>query len=284
MRLFVFGLGYSVQHFIEHHAARFTVISGTVRTAEKQQALRGSRSTPLLFGPDHADPAIAGHIAKADMLLVSVPPGTSGDPVLGAFGPQIAASGLRRIVYLSTIGVYADHGGGWIDESAAMSGDGRRRQRIDAEAAWLTLPGGRTTSLRLAGIYGPGRNALQNLKAGTARRIVKPGQVFNRIHVEDIARAIDAALAFDDAGVWNVCDDEPGPPQDVIAYAAELMGIAPPPELDFAEAEMRPMARSFYATNNRVSNLRLKRELRVELAFPTYRDGLTALWRAGQGR
>jgi nucleoside-diphosphate-sugar epimerase len=255
-----------------------------VRTADKRDALRGLRCTPLLFGGDHADPAIAEYIATADMLLVSVPPGPSGDPVLAAFGAQIAASGLKRIVYLSTIGVYADHGGDWIDETAAMSGDGRRRQRIDAEAAWLALPGARTTSLRLAGIYGPGRNALQNLRAGTARRIVKPGQVFNRIHVEDIARAIDAAFAIDRAGIWNVCDDEPGPPQDVIAYAANLMGITPPPELAFDDAEMSPMARSFYATNNRVSNIRLKQELGVELAFPTYRDGLAALWRDGEGR
>ena len=284
MRLFVFGLGYSVLHFIERHATRFTTISGTVRTAEKQQALRSSRCAPLLFGPDHADPEIANHIAEADALLVSVPPGPSGDPVLAAFGAQIAASGLQRIVYLSTIGVYADHGGDWIDENAAMSGDGRRRLRIDAEAAWLALPGNRVTSLRLAGIYGPGRNALRNLQAGTARRIVKPGQVFNRIHVEDIARAIDAAFASERAGIWNVCDDEPGPPQDVIAHAATLMGVAPPAEIAFDEAEMSPMARSFYATNNRVSNAALKRDLGVALAYPTYRDGLAALWQADEGR
>lgn len=284
MRLFVFGLGYSVLHFMEHHAQRFTAISGTVRTAEKLAALRGSRCTPLLFGGDHADPVIEQHLATADMLLISVPPGPSGDPVLATYGAQITASDVKRIVYLSTIGVYADHGGDWIDESAAMSGDGRRRQRIDAEAKWLAVPDARTTSLRLAGIYGPGRNALLNLKAGTARRIVKPGQVFNRIHVEDIARAIAAAFAADKAGVWNVCDDEPGPPQDVTAYAATLMGIAAPAEVAFENAEMSPMARSFYATNNRVSNIRLKQELTVELAYPTYRDGLTALWRDGEGR
>ncbi|MDB5617535.1 SDR family oxidoreductase [Tardiphaga sp.] len=284
MRLFVFGLGYSVRRFIDHHAERFTAISGTVRTAEKQHALRGSRCMPLLFGADHSDPAIAEHIARADLLLVSVPPGASGDPVLAAFDAQIAASGVRRIVYLSTIGVYADHGGNWIDESAAMSGDGRRKQRIDAEAAWLAAPGKRTSVLRLAGIYGPGRNALRNLRAGTARRIVKPDQVFNRIHVEDVARAIDKAFAFDRAGIWNVCDDEPGPPQDVIAYAATLMGMSAPPEQSFDDTEMSPMARSFYATSNRVSNARMKREMGIELAFPNYRDGLTALWQSGEGK
>jgi nucleoside-diphosphate-sugar epimerase len=273
-----------VRHFVDRYAARFASISGTVRTAEKRDALQGFRFTPLLFGGDHADPAIAEHIASADVLLVSVPPGTSGDPVLGVFGPQIAASRLKRIVYLSTIGVYADHGGRWIDEGATISGDGRRRQRIDAEAAWLAVPGQRTTSLRLAGIYGPGRNALLNLKAGIARRIVKPGQIFNRIHVEDIARAIEAAFAFDRAGIWNVCDDEPGPPQDVIAYAATLMGVAPPAEIAFDEAEMSPMARSFYATNHRVSNAALKQTLGVTLRYPTYRDGLRALWEAGEGR
>ena len=283
MRLFVFGLGYSAQHFIDRYAERFKAIAGTVRTPENQQALQGSRCTALRFGPDQSDPQIAKQIATADVLLVSVPPGAAGDPALAAFGPQIAASGLKRIVYLSSIGVYADHRGHWIDETATMSGEGRRRLRIDAEAAWLAVPGQRTSVLRIAGIYGPGRNALRNLKAGTARRIVKPGQVFNRIHVEDIARTIDAALDCERVGIWNVCDDEPGPPQDVIAYAAKLMGIALPPDIPFAEAEMSPMARSFYATSNRVSNARWKGELGIRLAYPTYRDGLTTLWLGGEG-
>ncbi|WP_320109695.1 NAD-dependent epimerase/dehydratase family protein [Rhodopseudomonas sp. P2A-2r] len=218
------------------------------------------------------------------MLLVSVPPGPNGDPVLAAFGSQIAASRIRRIVYLSTIGVYADHGGGWIDETAALSGDGRRRMRIDAEAQWRATAGERATMLRLAGIYGPGRNALINLGAGTARRVVKPGQVFNRIHVDDIAAAVAAAFAHPKAGIWNVCDDEPAPPQEVITYAATLMGIAPPPEVAFEDAEMSAMARSFYATSNRCTNARLKQDLGVALAYPTYREGLGALWRGGEGQ
>ena len=284
MRLLIFGLGYSAQRFIDRHAGDFTHITATVRTVDKKHAAKRANLQTMVFGPDGSDPSLEARIAEADMLLVSVPPGPAGDPVLAAFGPQIAASAIRRIVCLSTIGVYADHAGGWIDESAAVSGDGRRQLRSDAEAAWLAVPGDRTTILRLAGIYGPGRNALANLRAGTARRIVKPGQVFNRIHVDDIATSIAAALGHPTAGIWNVCDDEPAPPQDVIAFAASLMGIAPPPEQAFADAQMSPMARSFYATSNRCANARLKRELGVDLAFPTYREGLTALWQAGEGK
>jgi nucleoside-diphosphate-sugar epimerase len=280
----VFGLGYSAQRFIDRHAGDLSHITATVRSAEKQQARQGANLELLLFGGDGSDPAIAARIAEADMLLVSVPPGPAGDPVLAAFGPQIAASKIRRIVYLSTIGVYADHGGGWIDETAALSGDGRRRMRIDAEAQWRATAGDRATMLRLAGIYGPGRNALINLRAGTARRVVKPGQVFNRIHVDDIAASIAAAFAHRKAGIWNVCDDEPAPPQNVIAFAATLMGIAPPPEVAFEDAELSAMARSFYATSNRCTNAQLKQDLGVALAYPTYREGLAALWRGGEGQ
>jgi hypothetical protein len=284
VRLLVFGLGYSARRFVDLHNGGFSHIAATVRSADKKSALQGMGLEPMLFGPEECDPAVRSRLSNADMLLVSTPPGAAGDPVLATFGAQIAASQIRRIVYLSTIGVYADHAGGWIDETAAMSGDGRRKLRIDAETAWLAAAGERTSVLRLAGIYGSGRNALLNLKAGTARRIVKPGQVFNRIHVDDIAQSIARAFAHDRAGVWNVCDDEPGPPQDVIAFAASLMGVAPPPEQPFEDAEMSPMARSFYATSNRVSNARLKDELGVKLAFPTYRDGIAALWQAGEGK
>ncbi|MET0219203.1 MAG: NAD-dependent epimerase/dehydratase family protein [Tardiphaga sp.] len=269
MRLFVFGLGYSASHFIAGHGARFSAIAGTARTPQP-----GAAVETLAFGPDHVDPAIAAHLARADVLLVSVPPDADGDPVLRAFGPQIAASGIRRVVYLSTVGVYGDHGGGWIDETAELAGSGRRRHRIDAEAAWLA---GGATSLRLAGIYGPGRNALVNLRAGRAHRIVKPGQVFNRIHVDDIAAAIARAIDHAGTGAWNVCDDEPAPPQDVVTFAASLMGVTPPPEQDFATAQMSAMARSFYASNNRICNARMKSELGVVPLFPTYREGLTSL-------
>jgi nucleoside-diphosphate-sugar epimerase len=279
VRLFVFGLGYSANRFLAPHSGQFTGIAGTVRTAGKSAALApaGDIET-FVFNPEVTDPGIADRLADADLLLVSIPPGADGDPVLQAFGARIAASGIQRIVYLSSVGVYGDHQGAWIDETAAVHGEGRRKARIDAEAGWRALAGDRTTILRIAGIYGPGRNALENLKAGKAHRIVKPGQVFNRIHVDDIATAIAAAFDYAKTGIWNLCDDEPAPPQDVVTFAASLMGIVPPPEQDFDNAEMSPMARSFYASSNRISNARLKRELGVELAFPTYREGLTALW------
>ncbi|KZD21012.1 NAD-dependent epimerase/dehydratase family protein [Tardiphaga robiniae] len=279
MRLFVFGLGYSANRFIAQHGGQFTGIAGTIRTAGKSAALARARDIEtLVFNPDVADPRIADRLANADALLVSIPPGADGDPVLHAFGARIAASGIRRIVYLSSVGVYGDHQGAWIDETAPVFGEGRRKARIDAEAGWRAVAGDRTTILRIAGIYGPGRNALENLKAGKAHRIVKPGQVFNRIHLDDIATAIAAAFNYAKTGIWNLCDDEPAPPQDVVTFAASLMGIAPPPEQNFDDAEMSPMARSFYASSNRISNARLKRELGVELAFQTYREGLTALW------
>ena len=278
VRLFVFGLGYSASRFIAQHGGQFTGIAGTVRTAGQMATLAQSPAVEtLVFNPGAADSRITDHLANADLLLVSVPPGADGDPVLQAFGARIATS-VRRIVYLSSVGVYGDHQGAWIDETAPVHGEGRRKARIDAEDAWRAIAGNRTTILRIAGIYGPGRNALENLKAGKAHRIVKPGQVFNRIHADDITAAIAAAFEHPQTGIWNLCDDEPAPPQDVVTFAASLMGMTPPPEQNFDDAEMSPMARSFYASNNRISNARLKRELGVKLAFPTYREGLTALW------
>ena len=203
--------------------------------------------------------------------------------MLRAFGARIAGVGhIGKIVYLSTVGVYGDHGGAWIDEATpCRPANGRSRVRLAAEQDWRALgaaSGKAVHVLRLAGIYGPGQNALVNLRAGTARRIVKPGQVFTRIHVADIARTIAACFGSDHAGgVWNVSDDEPAPPQDVVAYAAALLGIAPPPEVDFDSANLSPMARSFYGECKRVSNRALKQELGVSLAYPTYREALRAL-------
>lgn len=281
MRLFILGLGYSARHFIRRFGGSFSHIAGTVRHPAQQDELAGIELHPF-SGSDPAREAVEW-VRAADVLLISIPPGSTGDPAIAAFGDVLAA-GRRKIVYLSTIGVYGDHGGGWVDESTPPQAMFERtRMRIAAEQAWTNAARGDAAILRLAGIYGPGRNALATLRAGTARRIIKPGQVFNRIHVDDIASAIMAAVHHD-GGTWNVCDDEPAPPQDVIAYAAELMGVAPPPEEAFATAEMSAMARSFYASSARVSNARLKRELDVTLACPTYRHGLDALWRAGEGR
>ena len=283
MRLFILGFGYSARHFVRRFGGAFSHIAGTVRDPAKRDDLAGIEVHP--FSGSHPTRETAERICDADVLLVSVPPGSGGDPAIAAFADVLAAGRQRKIIYLSTIGVYGDHAGSWVDEStppqAALD---RTRMRLAAEQAWTDMGRGDVAILRLAGIYGPGRNALVTLRTGTARRIIKPGQVFNRIHTDDIASAIMAAVHHQGSGTWNVCDDEPAPPQDVIAYAAELMGVAPPPEEAFETAEMSAMARSFYASSARVSNAKSKRELGVTLAHPTYRHGLDALWRAGEGR
>ena len=287
MNLFVFGLGYCAQDFIARHGAKFETVAGTLRSPERAERIAGARA--FVFDRDEADPGIPEALAKGDVLIVSIPPDASVDPVLAKFGRMLAK--LERpltIVYLSTLGVYGDRGGEWVDETRLPAPRSERSQaRLRAEKAWLTLArDGRKTIhiLRLAGIYGPRRNALVALKDGTARRIVKKDQVFNRIHVADISTAIAAAIAYDGGEIWNVADDEPAPPQDVIAYAAKLMKIAPPPEQAFETAELSPLARSFYEENKRASNRKLKEKLGVALAYPTYREGLKALWKAGEGR
>jgi nucleoside-diphosphate-sugar epimerase len=289
MNLVIFGLGYTSQHFAQEHGATFSSITATVRSPERAQALTQPGLDVLAFSNEGADPRIEAALADCDVVLLSIPPEARGDPVLLRFAQQIAAAPrLRSIVYLSTVGVYGDHGGAVIDESAACHpSNDRSRWRLAAENAWIDFgeaTGKAVHVLRLAGIYGPGQNALVNLKAGTARRIVKPGQVFNRIHVADIGRAIAAAFAAKAGGVWNVSDDEPAPPQDVVAYAAKLLGVEPPPEVSFDEANLSPMARSFYAECKRVSNAAMKTKLGVQLAYPTYREALDALYAAGDGR
>ena len=225
----------------------------------------------------------------ADAALVSVPPAEEGDPVLAQFSDAIAgAPHLQSIVYLSTVGIYGDHGGGWVDETTpAAPVSERSRERLAAEQAWEALgsrAGKAVAIFRLSGIYGPSRNALVQMARGTARRIDRPGQAFKRIYVADIAKATDAAFTRHAAGVFNITDDEATPPGEPIAFAADLLGLAPPPEIPFAEAAkaMSPMARSFYAESKRVRNEKMKRELGVRLRYPTYREGLRALCGAGE--
>jgi nucleoside-diphosphate-sugar epimerase len=290
MKLFAFGLGYSALHFLNRYGDLFDDVAGTVRSPDKAIVAGSVPIKTLVFNTDVSDPAIADHLKTSDALLISIPPGTSADPVLAHFGRLLA--GLRRplrIIYLSTIGVYGDRQGDWVDEDRLPTpASPRSTARLQAEKAWSAVAKDADKSvhiLRLAGIYGPERNALANLKAGKAKRIVKKDQVFNRIHVEDVALSIANALMHDGKNqVWNVSDDEPAPPQDVVTFAAELMGITPPPEQDVEEADLTPMAKSFYAENKRASNRKLKQELGVSLTFPTYRDGLRALWEAGEGR
>jgi nucleoside-diphosphate-sugar epimerase len=289
VNLFVFGLGFSAGYFAARRGARGDHVAGTVRTREKAQTLSARGIAAHVFGPDGRDGAIDAALKDCEALLISVPPGTSGDPVLAAYGPRIAAaSHLRWIGYLSTIGVYGDHGGAWVDErTPATPTNARSIERAEAERAWLSFGAQNTIAVqvfRLAGIYGPGRNQLAQLANGTARRIVKPGQVFNRIHVEDIARVLDASLTHPRAGaIYNVTDNEPAPAQDVVAHAAKLCGVTPPPEISLDDANLTAMGRSFYAENKRVRNDLLRTELGVTLAYPTYREGLAALRALGEG-
>jgi nucleoside-diphosphate-sugar epimerase len=287
--LICFGLGYCAEHFIGSYGDNFERIIGTVRGAERAALLNarfGGRFRAWWpFDGSSPTPQVKDAIGEADLVLVSIPQSKTGDPVLNAFGDALAkASKLRSIVYLSTVGVYGDQRGAWVDEETPPQPDSERGQeRLAAERAWQDF-GARTgvpvAILRLAGIYGPGRNAFEQIARGEARRIVKPGQVFNRIHVADIAQAIDAAFAAQAAGIFNVADDEPSPPGDPIAFAAALLGREPPPEIAFAEAapSLSPMALSFWQDCRRVRNDKLKRELGVTLRYPTYREGLRALF------
>lgn len=289
MNLFIFGLGFSGRTIAERRLARGDTVTGTVRSHDKAQALSAAGIPARVFGPDGRDNAIDAGVAGSEALLISVPPGTGGDPVLAAYARQIAAApNLRWIGYLSTIGVYGDHGGAWVDEQTpATPTNARSIERAAAEQAWLAFGAANNIAVqifRLAGIYGPGQSQLVQLARGTARRIVKPGQVFNRIHVEDIARAVDASLDRPRAGaIYNVTDNEPAPPQDVVTFAASLCGVAPPREISLDDAGLTAMGRSFYAESKRVRNDLLRNELGVTLAYPTYREGLTALRAAGEG-
>jgi len=280
-RLFCFGLGYSAQVLARRLASEGWAVAGTARQAEHAEALQRLGFACTLF--DRERPLAPGSLEGTSHLLVSVPPDPIGDPVLDAHGSDIAAlPGLRWLGYLSTTGVYGDRDGGWVDETSELRPSGERgRRRAAAERGWLALwrdAGVPVHIFRLAGIYGPGRNAFAALRAGTAKRIDKPGQYFSRIHVEDIASVLAASIAQPRPGaVYNVCDDLPAPPQEVVAVAAELLRVASPPLVSLDEAALSPMARSFYQDNKRVSNALIKRELGVRLRYPDYIAGLRAL-------
>jgi nucleoside-diphosphate-sugar epimerase len=282
MRLFCFGFGYSAEGLAHHLSARDIAIAGTRTTLpDEPLPLRGVQLAE--FQGDKASAEVRALLEGATHVLVSIPPDLEGDVVLRHFRDDLAAlPDLAWIGYLSTVGVYGDWHGEWVDETSPCRPVSERSLlRLKAERAWLefaTETDKRVELFRLSGIYGPGRSVIDNLKAGTARRIVKPGQVFNRMHVDDIARVLAAAI---DKGamhrIYNVSDDEPAPSQDVVAYAAELLGVPAPPEVPFAEAGLRGMAASFWAESKRVRNERIKRDLGVCLLYPTYREGLRAL-------
>ena len=280
-RLFCFGLGYTAHALACALASEGWRIAGTTRDPEKRARLVDAGLAVHLFdrGRPLDDPASA--LADTTHVLISIAPDEAGDPVLGHHLEDLRrCAALEWVGYLGTTGVYGDRAGAWVDETAAVAPTmARTRRRVAAEGHWLAsgLP---VHIFRLAGIYGPGpgRNALETVRAGTARRIVKPGQVFGRVHVDDIVQVLRASIARPNPGaIYNVADDEPAPPQDVITFACELLGVEAPPEVPYEQAELSPMAQSFYADSRRIDNARIKRELGVRLVYPTYRDGLRAI-------
>ncbi len=284
--LFCFGMGYSALELAGRLAPLGWTIGGTSMTPAGADRLKAQGFDAHVFDGVNKGPSLDARLSKATHVLLSAPPDASGDPILAHFEKALAAApNLAWIGYLSTIGVYGDHQGGWVDETTAVTpGSERSRRRVVAENAWMEFGqrAGKTVQVfRLAGIYGPGRSAIDNVLDGSARRIIKPDQVFNRIHVADIAGVLEAAIARPgQQTIFNVTDDEPAPPQDVIALAAELMGLPVPPGIKFEGATFSPMGRSFYSENKRVRNDRIKTELGAVLQYPTYREGLTALAKA----
>lgn len=280
--LFCFGLGYSALCLGHRVAALGWRVTGTCRSGEKAAALwRDTGFRVVLFDRERQVEKEA--LQAITHVLVSVPPNAQGDPVLTTHADDIAAMpGLSWLGYLSTTAVYGDRGGAWVDERADLRPTGERgRRRVAAEEAWLRLWRDRSVRvhiLRLAGIYGPGRNPFAALRAGSAKRIDKPGQVFSRIHVEDLASVLIASMARPRPGaVYNVCDDDPAPPEAVVAHAAGLLGMEPPPLVPLQAAALSAMARSFYDDNKRVSNRLIKSELGVRLRYPDFRAGLAAI-------
>jgi nucleoside-diphosphate-sugar epimerase len=272
--LFCFGFGFSAEALANKLDRKQWRITGTSRSEEGVNRIRAMGFDAMRFdGKEEVTLEAVTH------LVTSIPPYESGDPVLNRCTDEIArsAKNIRWAAYLSTTGVYGDRGGEWVDESSPLApSTPRGLRRLEAERAWASLLP--VHIFRLAGIYGPGRNALESIRDGTARRIVKPGQVFSRIHVDDIAGVLLASIAKPNPGAaYNVCDDEPCPPQDVIAYAATLLGVKPPPEIAFEDAKLSPMAASFYAESKRVSNAKIKEELGYRFRYPDYRAGLKAL-------
>ena len=288
-RLFCFGYGFSASALGTLLAPAGWSLAGTCRTSEGCTALAeaGVEAAPFSREAPLAD--AAGCLAGATHILLSIPPDDAGDAALDCHGADIAAlPGVEWIGYLSTTGVYGDTGGAWVDETAPTAPTGvRGRRRLAAEDGWLAFGarhGLATHVFRLAGIYGPRRNALAAVRRGAARRIAKPGQVFSRIHVADIAEVLAASIARPRPGaIYNVCDDEPAPGADVVAHACALLGVAPPPLVSLEDADLSPMARSFYADNRRVSNALIKDELGVALKFPDYWAGLASLLKEEAG-
>jgi nucleoside-diphosphate-sugar epimerase len=280
--LFCFGFGYTARELARQLPRGDWRITGTSRSEEGCDKIRAAGFDAVLF--DGETPMDASVLDGVTHVVQSVSPSRNGDPVLRLHGDDLAARAdqIAWLAYLSTTGVYGDRRGDWVDEASPLEpSTSRGEARLEAEAGWFgmreafDLP---VHVFRLAGIYGPGRNQIEGLRNGTAKRIVKPGQVFSRIHVEDIAGILRASMAYPNPGsAYNLCDDEPAPPQDVVKWAAELIGVEPPPEVAFEDAELSPMAKSFYSESKKVSNAKVKDELGYEFRYPTFREGLKAL-------
>lgn len=285
---FIFGAGFSGLETGRQIAASGASVAGTSRSEAKFGKLRQAGIEPFIFA-GQLDAPLTGRLSSVTHLLVSIGPDDGGDPLVPEQGPQLSAAmpNLKWIGYLSTVGVYGDHDGAWVDETTDCKPvSARSIERLKAEAAWQAFADIKNVPLavmRLSGIYGPGRNAFCNLADGTAKRIIKPGQVFNRIHVEDIASAVRFLAEHGLGGLFNVSDDEPAPPQDVVVFAADRMGVPPPPEIDYDSANLSPMARSFYGEVKRVSNAKLK-AAGYQFRHPDYRSAFDVLWRDGNWR
>jgi len=285
--LFCFGLGYSAEGLARSLRAEGWRVEGTCREPQRRAELEALGYAAHFFDREHPLADLSEILAEATYILLSIPPDAGGDAVADLHGSDIARlPHLRWLGYLSTTGVYGDRQGEWVDESSDLTPSGERGQRrVAAEEAWLDLwrnKGVPTHLFRLAGIYGPGRSALDTVRQGRAQRIDKPGQVFSRIHVADITQVLRASMAAPHPGTaYNVCDDDPAAPAEVIDFACRLLGVEPPPLVPFEKAQLSPMARSFYAESKRVDNRRIKDELGVELLYPSYRTGLTRLLEEG---
>ena len=286
MRLMIFGAGFSGLAISRELAGECAFAGGTTRSPERFSALQNAGLTPFIYKGGAPSDDLDAAKRETTHLVMSISPDAAGDPLLQAFaeGLRPAMPKLEWIGYLSTVGVYGDHGGEWVDEDTPCRPKSRRSiARLAAEDGWARLAAKADVPLaiiRLSGIYGPGRNALKTMHEGKARRLIKPGQVFNRIHVADIGGATALLARQRLGGIYNVTDDLPAPPQDVVSEAARVMGVEPPAEMDFETADLSPMARSFYGENKRVSNAKIK-TAGYSFLYPDYHAGLDALYGDG---
>ncbi len=282
-KLFIFGYGFSSQAIARECQGQFEEIFGTSRRAEKAQSLRAEGLSGLVFNGEELSEATKAALGETTHMVVSIAPGEQ-DPVLAIMGNDLKAvcPSLEWVGYLSTVGVYGNHDGAWVDEDTEPKPVSQRSiQRVTAENAWLEACEAADVQcaiFRLSGIYGPGRNTFTTIETGKSRRMVKPGQVFNRIHRDDIGTAVARAIAIGATGVFNITDDMPAPPQDLVTFAHELMGREPPPEIDFETTDISSMARSFYGENKRVSNAKSKSVLDMEYQWPDYVTSLKRMW------